>query len=99
MNAPRTPTDLDHDNTQDAPPDRAQQSVDTTRKTPEAAHRSDPSDPAAPEPKLPHEHDQSVGMTDGQRDATVEQAYRDVQRGIQDTDRGPPSEKAYQKQK
>jgi hypothetical protein len=38
-------------------------------------------------------------MTHGQPDAQVEQAYRDVQRGLQDTDRGPPADKAYQKQK
>lgn len=98
MNAPRNPPDLDADDAQDAPREQAQRSVDTTRKTPDA-RRADPADPAVPEPKLPHEHDQSVGMTDGQRDANVEQAYRDVQRGVQNTDRGPPSDKAYQRQK
>lgn len=38
-------------------------------------------------------------MTDGEPDAKMEQAYRDVKRGLQDTDRGPPADKAYQKQK
>lgn len=50
-------------------------------------------------PKLPHERDESVDMTHGKPDAQIEQAYRDVQRGLQDTDRGPPADKAYQKQK
>ncbi|MNV98835.1 hypothetical protein D3C71_1941340 [compost metagenome] len=50
-------------------------------------------------PKLPHERDESVDMTHGKPDAQVEQAYRDVQRGLQDTDKGPPADKAYQKQK
>jgi len=38
-------------------------------------------------------------MTDGEPDAQVEQAYRDVKRGLVDTDRGPPADKAYEKQK
>ena len=54
--------------------------------------------PAAP--KLPHERDESgAGMTPAAPDSTIQQAYRDVQRGLQDTDRGPPAGKAYQKQK
>ncbi len=40
-------------------------------------------------PKLPHEQDQSVGMTDGIPSATVQQ----------DTDRGPEAQRAYQKLK
>ena len=50
-------------------------------------------------PKLPHERDESVDMTHGESDPKMEQAYRDVQRGLQDTDRGPSADKAYQKQK
>ena len=51
-------------------------------------------------PKLPHERDESgAGMTPAAPDSTIQQAYRDVQRGLQDTDRGPPAGKAYQKQK
>ncbi len=51
------------------------------------------------QPKLPHERDESVDMTHGAPDARMEQAHRDVERGLQDTDRGPPTDKAYQKQK
>nr|WP_315229130.1 hypothetical protein [uncultured Albidiferax sp.] len=50
-------------------------------------------------PKLPHEQDQSVGMTDGIPSKTVQQAYRDVTQGQQDTDRGPEADRAYQKLK
>ena len=50
-------------------------------------------------PKLPHEHDQSVGMTDGTPSDTVQQAYRDVTQGQQDTDRGPEAQRAYEKLK
>nr|WP_315205558.1 hypothetical protein [uncultured Albidiferax sp.] len=50
-------------------------------------------------PKLPHEQDQSVGMTDGIPSKKVQQAYRDVTQGQQDTDRGPEADRAYQKLK
>ncbi len=79
-------------------------SVDTTkRQAPgpktQGPLKTDPSPATQDKPKLPHERDESVDMTHGKPDAQVEQAYRDVQRGLQDTDRGPPADKAYQKQK
>lgn len=39
-------------------------------------------------PKLPHERDQSVDMTDGIPSPEMQQAYRDVERGLVDTDAG-----------
>ncbi len=51
------------------------------------------------EPHLPHERDQDMRMTDGNPDVQVEQAYADLQRGLQDTDKGPPSDDAYRKLK
>ncbi len=39
-------------------------------------------------PRLPHERDQSVGMTDGNPSAQVQQAFRDLERGLIDTDEG-----------
>jgi hypothetical protein len=49
------------------------------------------------EPQLPHERDES-----SQKDETprprIEQAHRDVSRGLVDTDRGPAMDKAYKKQ-
>ena len=64
-----------------------------------AASRAGESAARVEKPKLPHERDESVDMTHGEPDPQIEQAYRDVQRGLQDTDRGPPADKAYQKQK
>ena len=97
---------MPHANTPDDPAaaPTGQPAVDTTRRqTPATAGQPTPG--AAPpfesadQPKLPHERDESVDMTHGQPDAQVEQAYRDVQRGLQDTDRGPPAGAAYQKQR
>ncbi len=51
------------------------------------------------EPELPHERDESVGMTDGIPSESVQQAYRDVKRGLQDTDRGAEAGRTYQKLK
>lgn len=84
----------------DAPPTGPEPSVDTTKReapgpnthgpVTEPPDTTDPSDPSkAPKseaPKLPHERDQSVDMTHGQPDANVEQAYKDVKRGLKDTD-------------
>ncbi|MBS0446830.1 MAG: hypothetical protein JSR59_12880 [Proteobacteria bacterium] len=51
-------------------------------------------------PKLPHEHDQSVGTTgDGAVPAVTRQGYRDVARGVQDTSRADEADEAYRKQK
>lgn len=86
-----------------ATPQKSEPSVDTTQRqtanTPTTGDAASPGSAREESPKLPHERDQSVDMTHGQPDAQVEQAYRDVQRGLQDTDRGPPADKAYQKQK
>ncbi len=48
-------------------------------------------------PKLPHERDQSVDMTQDTPHSEMKQAYSDLQRGLKDTDRGPPSDAAYKK--
>ncbi len=52
----------------------------------EPAHPHDPGARA----KLPHERDQSTAMTGGEKSAEMEQAYKDLKRGLRDTDaRGP----------
>ena len=38
--------------------------------------------------KLPHERDESVGMTGGVPSEQIKQAYRDVDRGLSNTDQG-----------
>ena len=49
--------------------------------------------------KLPHERDESVGMTDGISSAPMQQAHQDLIRGLQDTDRGPEADRTYRKLK
>ena len=78
-------------------PQRVERRVDTTRKHP--APDAEQQDLNSPEARLPHERDQSIDMTDGERHPEIEQAYKDVKRGLQDTDRGVPAHNAYQKQK
>lgn len=78
-------------------PARTERRVNTTR--PAAQPGSGPEDLSAPESRLPHERDQAVDMTDGARHPEIEQAYEDLQRGLQDTDRGVPAHRAYRKQK
>ena len=56
-------------------------------------------DPADTGLALPHERDQSTDMTDAKNDALVDQASRDLQRGLQDTDKGKPMNEAYKKLK
>ena len=45
--------------------------------------------------KLPHERDESVGATGGVASGAVRQAYRDLARGLQDTDRGAEAGRVY----
>lgn len=72
-----------------APPVR---SVDTTTRTadPDAQDANTEADASLREqadmPQLPHERDQSVGMTDGNPSPAMQQAYQDVERGLVDTD-------------
>jgi hypothetical protein len=84
-----------------------------TTKTPETRVRLDASDasakvdrahaasqvPQGAREKMPHERDESVGMTGGVPSGKMQQAHRDVTRGMQDTDRGPVADRTYQKQK
>lgn len=56
--------------------------------------------PAGPaETPLPNERDESSGATAGVPSRQVQQAHRDLQRGVRDTDRGPPADEAYRKLK
>ncbi len=49
--------------------------------------------------KLPHERDESVGMTGGVTSEPMQQAHKDLSRGLQDTDRGPETDRIYKKLK
>lgn len=50
-------------------------------------------------PRLPHERDESSDSQQGGVRPLIDQARRDVEGGIVDTDRGVPAGEAYQKQK
>jgi hypothetical protein len=49
--------------------------------------------------KLPHERDESAGMTGGVPSEPIQQAHEDLDRGLQDTDRGPVTDRTYRKLK
>ena len=48
---------------------------------------------------LPHERDQSSDMTGTRPDPQVQQAGRDLERGLQDTGKSTPMDKTYDKLK
>jgi len=50
-------------------------------------------------PQLPHERDETPGMTDGVPNERQKQAHRDVSRGVQDTSRAPEADRAYRRLK
>jgi hypothetical protein len=54
---------------------------------------------ASSEPALPHERDESVGMTGGLPSGAVQQGARDLKRGLEDTSRAPEADRAYKKLK
>ena len=65
-------------NDQDLQDGSQETKVDITRK-------QSPNDPGSAA-KLPHERDQSVNMTDGNPAPEMEQAHKDLKRGLVDTD-------------
>ena len=50
------------------------------------------------QPRMPHEHDESADSQRSPPREVIQQAHRDVSRGLTDTDKGPPMDDAYQKQ-
>ena len=49
--------------------------------------------------ELPHERDEAVDMTGEQTNPLIEQAERDVRKGLKDTSKGPEMDRAYKKLK
>lgn len=97
--AQQSPTP-EKDVTPSAPvPARTERRTDTTRQPQPQLPGSGPEDLSAPEGRLPHERDEATAMTGGIPSPQVEQAYKDLARGLKDTDRGVPAHEAYQKQK
>lgn len=56
-------------------------------------------DPAGGGLSLPHERDQTTGMTDAAPDPQMKQAERDLRRGLQDTGKSRPMNATYEKLK
>ena len=52
-----------------------------------------------PAPRLPHERDESADSARGAPREIIRKAAQDVDAGRVDTDRGPPADAAYRKQK
>ena len=52
-----------------------------------------------PAPRLPHERDESADSAGSAPREIIRKAQRDIEAGRVDTDRGPPADAAYQKQK
>ena len=50
-------------------------------------------------PRLPHERDESSDSGESAPRDVIRQAHDDLESGKVDTDRGPPSDAAYQRQK
>lgn len=61
--------------------------------SPNAAGRADDT------PELPHERDESSDATGEAERPDMQQARRDVERGLKDTSRHPEADAAYQRQK
>jgi hypothetical protein len=68
-----------------------------SRRTPRRTSTTTPSIEGEPAPRLPHERDESSdSQQSGPRDV-IRQAHDDVERGLVDTDRGPPLEETYRR--
>ncbi len=50
-------------------------------------------------PEMPHERDETAGMTGGVPSKRVQQGHADVERGVQDTSGAPEADTAYRKLK
>jgi hypothetical protein len=48
-----------------------------------------------PSPRLPHEHDESADSQDSEPRDVMRQAHDDLAHGLQDTDRGVPTDEVY----
>jgi hypothetical protein len=84
-------------------PERRDDAPDAKRAVPDPApHRPGRTTPRVegePSPRLPHERDESSDSQSTPPQPIIEQARQDIERGLTDTDRGPPMDEAYRKQK
>ena len=79
----------------------ADTSGDATGRAATAASTSVKTDLTSPsqpgEANMPHERDETVGMTGGETDPVIRQGQRDVERGLKDTSRANETDAAYHK--
>lgn len=54
---------------------------------------------ASTSPSMPHERDESQGMTGGVQSREMQQGHRDLERGLEDTTGGTEADRAYRKLK
>ena len=54
---------------------------------------------ASKSPAMPHERDESTGMTGGATSERMAQGHDDVERGVKDTSRGTEADETYRKLK
>ena len=73
----------------------AQRPEPEVRAEPAKADLTTPSNPQRAD--LPHERDESVGMTGGEPSEAVRQGHADVERGVKDTSRATESDQAYRR--
>ena len=73
---------------------RTERRTDTTTQPPTPG--SGPEDLSGPQARLTHERDEAPAMTDGIQSEEGKQVFKDLERGLKDTDKGPPMYRAYQ---
>ncbi len=64
--------------------------------TPHRAGQTTPATAGGVAPRLPHERDESADSQSSEPRAVIEQAARDVDKGLVDTDRGPLTDQVYE---
>ena len=78
-------------------------SDDDKKRPPGAPGRTDPvrtdltTPPDHDQADLPHERDETVGMTGGIPDPVVQQGHEDLKRGLEDTSKAQETDRAYRK--
>jgi hypothetical protein len=81
-----------------APPNRSEDTMPIRLNKRASIGTSAPGSSPAQAP-LPHERDESKDMTGGIPSEPMRQAFRDLRRGLQDTDRGAEADRTYKKLK
>lgn len=74
-----------------AAPDPLVRPVSQPSSGPQGRERTDPAK------RLPHERDESRDSQDSEPRPVIEQARKDVERGLKDTDRGTPMDALYKR--